>query len=73
MAIQINKILGFQGNKYEKTAAMIKYARYLAQKHDEDLEVAVTRYTKEKITSVAINDIISGKITYQFEPSSEEK
>ncbi len=73
MAIQIDKLLSYQGNKYEKTTAMIKYARFLAQKNDEDLEVAVTRHTKEKITSAAINDILSGKITFQIEPPTEEK
>jgi DNA-directed RNA polymerase subunit K/omega len=56
-----------------KTCAMIKYARFLAQKNDDDLEVPVTRHTKEKITTMAINDIISGKVTYTIENLPEEK
>ncbi len=73
MPIQIEKILGFTGNKYEKTCAMIKYARYLAQKNDESLEITVSRYLREKITTVAINDILTGKIAYHSDQLSEDK
>jgi DNA-directed RNA polymerase subunit K/omega len=73
MPIQIDKILSYSGNKYEKTCAMIKYSRYLAQKNDENLEVPVTRHTKDKITTIAINDILNSKISYHMEHLPEEK
>jgi DNA-directed RNA polymerase subunit K/omega len=73
MPIQIDKILSFEGNKYEKTCAMIKYARHLAQKNEENLEIPINRYTKEKITVSAINDILTGKVTYHLEAMPEEK
>ncbi len=73
MPIQIDKILGSVGNKYEKTCAMIKYARFLAQKNDENLEVNVSKHLREKITTVAINDILNGKIAYHMEAGPEDK
>lgn len=73
MAIQIDKILGIEGNKYEKTAAMIKYARYLSQKNDDALEAPVSRTHKDKITTIAINDILTGKVTFTVEPVRDEK
>jgi DNA-directed RNA polymerase subunit K/omega len=73
MPIQIDKILGLEGNKYEKTVAMIKYARFLSQKNDDSLEAAIGRSGREKITSLAINDILTGKVPYTFDPAKEEK
>lgn len=72
MSSQIDKILGYQGNKYEKTAAMIKYARYLSQKHEDDLEIPLNRVNREKITVVSISDILSGKVTYTVEKMEEK-
>jgi len=73
MPVQIEKILSMQGNKYEIACAIAKYARYLSQKHDEDLEIPVNRSQKEKVTIGALNDVLSGKITYSVDSSSEEK
>jgi DNA-directed RNA polymerase subunit K/omega len=52
---------------------MSKYARYLSQKNDEDLEIPINRSQKEKITISAINDILNDKISYQIEVSVDEK
>ena len=73
MPIQIDKILAYQGNKYEKTSAMIQYARYLSRKHDDSLEIPVNRYYHEKVTTLAINDILNGKVSYTVDPMPEEK
>ncbi len=73
MPLMIDKILSFQGNKYERASAMSKYARYLSQKNDEDLEIPINRSQKEKITISAINDMLSDKVTYQVEPAPDEK
>lgn len=73
MPIQIDKILACQGNKYERTSAIIQYARYLSKKHDDSLEIPVNRYYREKVTTLAINDILNGKITFTAETLPEEK
>jgi DNA-directed RNA polymerase subunit K/omega len=73
MPLQIDKILSYQGNKYERASAMSKYARYLSQKNDEDLEIPINRSQKEKITISAINDILNDKVTYQIENPADEK
>jgi len=73
MPICIDKILALEGNKYEKTTAMIKYARYLSQKNDDSLEAQISRTVREKITTVAINDVLNGKITYVLEPVRDDK
>ncbi len=73
MPLQIDKILSFQGNKYERACAMAKYARYLSQKNDEDLEIPINRSQKEKVTISAINDILNEKITYQVDLPPDEK
>jgi DNA-directed RNA polymerase subunit K/omega len=73
MSLQIDKILSFQGNKYEKTSAMSKYARYLSQKNDEDLEIPINRTQKEKVTISAINDMLNDKVAYRIEAPVDEK
>ncbi len=73
MALPLDEILALEGNKYEKTAAMIKYARYLAQKNDDALEVPVGRNRFEKLTLVAMQDILSGKVSYEIEAPQDEK
>lgn len=73
MALPLEEILGLEGNKYEKTAAMIKYARFLAQKNDDSLEVPVGRNRWEKLTLVAMQDILSGRVSYELEPGQDEK
>lgn len=73
MPIQIDKILAYQGNKYERTSAMIQYSRYLCKKNDDSLEIPVNRYFREKVTTLAINDILNGKIGYTVETLPEEK
>ncbi len=67
MGIPLDEILSLEGNKYEKTAAVIKYIRFLAQKNDDQLEIPVGRNRNEKITLVAMNDILRGKVSYEVE------
>jgi len=71
MPIDIDKVLSFEGNKYEMVNAMIKYAFYLSQKNEDSLEVNLGN-SKEKITTVAINDVLNGKIKYTYEESEED-
>jgi DNA-directed RNA polymerase subunit K/omega len=67
LGIPLDEILSLEGNKYEKTAAVIKYIRFLAQKNDDQLEIPVGRNRNEKITLVAMNDILRGKVSYEVE------
>ncbi len=73
MGIPLEEILGLEGNKYEKTSAIIKYVRYLAQKHDDSLEIEVARNKFKKITLVAMEDILRGTVKYEVESSPDEK
>ncbi|OHD56485.1 MAG: hypothetical protein A2Y33_15265 [Spirochaetes bacterium GWF1_51_8] len=72
MGIPLDEILSLEGNKYEKTAAVIKYIRFLAQKNDDQLEIPVGRNRNEKLTLVAMNDILKGKVSYELEDIQDE-
>jgi DNA-directed RNA polymerase subunit K/omega len=72
LGIPLDEILSLEGNKYEKTAAVIKYIRYLAQKNDDQLEIPVGRNRNEKLTIVAMNDILRGKVSYELEAMPDE-
>lgn len=72
MGIPLDEILSLEGNKYEKTAAVIKYIRFLAQKNDDQLEIPVGRNRNEKLTLVAMNDILRGKVSYELEEMPDE-
>jgi DNA-directed RNA polymerase subunit K/omega len=73
MALDIDKILSFTGNKYEITSTITKYARYLSQKNDEDLEIPINRTQKEKVVISAINDMLNGKVSYRVEVPVDDK
>ena len=73
MSLPLEEILSVEGNKYEKTAAIIKYVRYLAQKNDDSLEIQVSRNYWEKLPLVAIKDILSGKVSYELDSSADDK
>lgn len=73
MGIPLDEILGLEGNKYEKTAAIIKYVRYLAKKNDNQLEIEVSRNKTKKITLVALEDVLKGRVTYDILPFSDGK
>jgi len=72
LGIPLDEILSLEGNKYEKTAAVIKYIRFLAQKNDDQLEIPVGRNRNEKLTLVAMNDILKGKVSYELEDIQDE-
>ncbi len=67
MGIDIKKLLAFDGNKYEACVAIMKYARYLSQKHENSLEIPVSKHRKEKVTVVAINDFLNGAFSYEVD------
>ncbi len=71
MALPLDDILSLSGNKYEVTAVAVKYARHLAQKHDDMLEVPVGR-KMEKLTLVAMRDVLQGKVEYEVVPLDEK-
>lgn len=73
MGIPLDDILALEGNKYEKAAAMIKYARFLAQKNEDALEVPIGRNKMEKVTLIAIRDILKLKVTYEVEDFVDEQ
>lgn len=66
MGIPLDEILSISGNKYEKTAAIIKYARYLAQVNDDALEVHIGGGKMEKVTLVALRDILNENVPYEI-------
>lgn len=68
----VEKILSFNGNKYEATVAMSKYARLLSQKNDDMLEIPLTNHSKEKVTVIAMRDILSGKVKYHLEKENSK-
>ena len=68
----VEKILSFKGNKYEATVAMSKYAKILSQKNEDSLEVPLSNNTKEKITLIAIRDILSNKVKYSLDKGSSK-
>ncbi len=68
----IEKILSFNGNKYEVTVAMSKYARILSQKNDDMLEIPLSNNTKEKVTLIAMRDILGGKVSYHVEKENSK-
>ncbi|MGC8765306.1 MAG: DNA-directed RNA polymerase subunit omega [Brevinematia bacterium] len=63
----IDKILSFDGNKYEATVAMCKYAKILSQKNEDSLDIPLSNNTKEKVTVIAIRDILNNKVKYHLE------
>ena len=73
MGIDIKKLLAFDGNKYEATVAMIKYARYISQKYENSLEIPVSKHRKEKVKVVAINDFLNGRFSYELENSQPKE
>ncbi len=63
----IEKILSFDGNKYEATVAMSKYARILSQKNEDTLDIPLSNNTKEKVTVISIREILNKKVKYHME------
>ncbi|MEJ5283543.1 MAG: DNA-directed RNA polymerase subunit omega [Brevinematales bacterium] len=68
----VEKILSFNGNKYEATVAMSKYAKFLSQKNEDMLDIPLSNNTKEKVTVIAIRDILNGKVKYTLEKESSK-
>lgn len=61
-SISLEKIINFQGNRYELTNAIIKRAKQISQIGDPELE----EYGF-KLVSVANDQVLGGKVLYRLE------
>ncbi len=62
MAVPLDQIINFNGNKYEMSNAVIKRARQITEIGDEDL--LVHGY---KVVSTALDHVLNHKIYYQLQ------
>ena len=62
MIIPIDKLISYEGNIYQLTSAAIKRAIQINLVGDEELEKS-----KGKIVSVALKQILTGKVKYHIE------
>ena len=62
MAINLDKIVNFEGNIYEVTNAVIRRARQVTEIGDEDLNLH-----SGKVVSTSLHQIFSKKIEYRLE------
>ena len=62
MAINLDKIVNFEGNIYEVTNAVIRRARQITEIGDEDLNLH-----SGKVVSTSQHQIFSKKIEYRLE------
>jgi len=62
MAINLDKIVNFEGNIYEVTNAVIRRARQITEIGDDDLALH-----HGKVVSTSLYQIFSKKIEYQLE------
>jgi DNA-directed RNA polymerase subunit omega len=62
MAINLDKIVNFEGNIYEVTNAVIRRARQITEIGDEDLNLH-----SGKVVSTSLHQIFSKKIEYRLE------
>ncbi|MGL4563585.1 MAG: DNA-directed RNA polymerase subunit omega [Brevinema sp.] len=66
MPLPLDEILSMSGNKYKATVATIKYARALSQEHNDATEIPVGPNRSEKLTLLAIREVLSGNVEYSF-------
>ena len=62
MAINLDKIVNFEGNIYEVTNAVIRRSKQITEIGDDDLALH-----GGKVVSTSLYQIFSGKIEYQLE------
>jgi len=62
MAINLDKVVNFEGNIYEVTNAVIRRARQITEIGDDDLALH-----HGKVVSTSITQIFTKKIEYQLE------
>ncbi len=63
-SISLEKIINYNGNRYEMTNAVIKRAKQISQIGDPELE----EYGF-KLVSLANDQVLSGRVLYQLEKS----
>lgn len=67
MPLPLDEILSLSGNKYAATVATIKYCRQLSQEYDDAVDIPLMGNTTEKVTLLAIREILGGKVGYSFD------
>lgn len=67
MPLPLDEILSLSENKYEVTVATIKYARALSQEHNDATDISIGNNSSEKLTLLAIREVLSGNIEYVFD------
>lgn len=73
MPLPLDEILSLSTNKYEATVATIKYARALSQEHNDSTEITVGPNRTEKLTLLAIREVLSGNVEYAFDNKTSKK
>lgn len=67
MPLPLDEILSLSGNKYEATVATIKYAKALSQEYNDTTDIPVGYNKTEKLTLLAMREVLSGNIEYVFD------
>jgi DNA-directed RNA polymerase subunit K/omega len=70
MRVPIDKVIGFDGNKYEATAAMTKYIERIEE--EPEILLDYSEKDKEKIVAIVIDEILSGKLKYHYKESDKK-
>ncbi len=67
MPLPLDEILSLSTNKYEATVAAIKYAKALSQEHNDATDIPISYNKTEKLTLLAMREVLSGNIEYIFD------
>lgn len=73
MPLPLDEILSIKGNKYEATVATIKYAQALSREYNDVTEIPVGKNRTEKVTLLALREVLSGNIEYSFDDTKNTK
>jgi len=73
MPLPLDEILSLSGNKYETTVVAIKYARLLSQEYNDAIEIPVGNNRTEKLTLLAMREVLNDKIEYSFDDKASKK
>lgn len=72
MPLPLDEILSLSGNKYEMTVVTIKYARALSQEHNDATEIPIGGNRTEKLTLLAMREVLNNRIEYIDEKASKK-
>ncbi|MGL4367805.1 MAG: hypothetical protein ACRCTQ_05965 [Brevinemataceae bacterium] len=73
MPLPLDEILSMSNNKYETTVATIKYAKILSQEFNDATEIPIKDNRTEKLTLLAMREVLSGNIEYNFDDNKTSK